>query len=57
LGINEYVAAYTSSSLQPDDLLKGINFASGGTGYDPFTARLAVHPFITRIFIYLLFAP
>ncbi|ESW08100.1 hypothetical protein PHAVU_009G018300 [Phaseolus vulgaris] len=41
LGINEYVAAYTSSSLQPDDLLKGINFASGGTGYDPFTARLA----------------
>ncbi|XP_022636032.1 GDSL esterase/lipase At3g14820 [Vigna radiata var. radiata] len=41
LGINEYSVTYTSPNLQPDDLLKGINFASGGAGYDPFTAQLA----------------
>ncbi|KAH1109415.1 hypothetical protein AAZX31_04G022000 [Glycine max] len=40
LGIKEYIAPYTSPALQPGDLLRGVNFASGGTGYDPLTAQL-----------------
>lgn len=41
LGISQYVPPYVSPNLQPGDLLKGVNFASGGTGYDPLTAQLA----------------
>lgn len=52
LGINEYVTAYASSSLQPDDLLKGINFASGGAGYDPLTAHLVVQYIFCFLSIY-----
>ncbi|TKY75265.1 GDSL esterase/lipase [Spatholobus suberectus] len=40
LGISQFIPPYMSPSLQPGDLLKGVNFASGGTGYDPLTAQL-----------------
>ena len=29
-------------NLKPQDLLKGVTFASGGTGYDPLTAKIMV---------------
>ena len=43
LGISEYITPYKSPSLQPGDLLKGVNFASGGSGYDSLTAQIVVN--------------
>ncbi|KAJ1387613.1 SGNH hydrolase superfamily [Sesbania bispinosa] len=40
LGIKGFIPSYLSSSLQPHDLLTGVNFASGGSGYDPLTPKL-----------------
>ncbi|XP_061359301.1 GDSL esterase/lipase EXL3-like [Gastrolobium bilobum] len=40
LGIERYIPSYNSPSLQPDELLTGVNFASGGSGYDPLTPKL-----------------
>ncbi|EFH41822.1 predicted protein, partial [Arabidopsis lyrata subsp. lyrata] len=40
LGIAEAIPAYLNPKLKNEDLLKGINFASGGSGYDPLTAKL-----------------
>ncbi|XP_020261595.1 GDSL esterase/lipase EXL3-like [Asparagus officinalis] len=40
LGIKEYLPAYLGTKLSREDLLTGVNFASGGSGYDPQTARL-----------------
>ena len=31
-----------SPNLKPEDLLQGVTFASGGTGYDPLTAKMMV---------------
>ncbi|XP_050888330.1 GDSL esterase/lipase EXL1 isoform X5 [Lathyrus oleraceus] len=40
LGIKEYLPAYLDPNLQPCELLTGVNFASGGAGYDPMTSKL-----------------
>ncbi|KAF8097267.1 hypothetical protein N665_0292s0045 [Sinapis alba] len=40
LGLTKTLPAYLSPNLKPKDLLKGITFASGGTGYDPLTAEI-----------------
>ncbi|KAK7850487.1 gdsl esterase/lipase exl3, partial [Quercus suber] len=32
---------YRDPTLQPKDLLSGVSFASGGTGYDPLTSKIA----------------
>ncbi|CAL4925132.1 unnamed protein product [Urochloa decumbens] len=42
LGIKEYVPAYLGTELSDLDLLTGVNFASGGCGFDPLTAQLVV---------------
>ncbi|GAB4847567.1 hypothetical protein Ancab_026629 [Ancistrocladus abbreviatus] len=38
LGIKEFMLAYLDPTLGIDDLLTGVNFASGCSGYDPVTA-------------------
>ncbi|KAG2328732.1 hypothetical protein Bca52824_011460 [Brassica carinata] len=40
LGIAKTIPAYLDPALKGKDLLKGINFASGGSGYDPLTAKI-----------------
>ncbi|VAI41014.1 unnamed protein product [Triticum turgidum subsp. durum] len=43
LGLKQLLPAYLQQSpnLTAHDLLTGVSFASGGTGYDPLTAQLA----------------
>ncbi|XP_071696508.1 GDSL esterase/lipase At5g42170-like [Rutidosis leptorrhynchoides] len=41
LGVKEYLPAYLDPVLEDDDLITGVSFASGGTGYDPLTSTLA----------------
>ncbi|WZZ13575.1 hypothetical protein YC2023_106664 [Brassica napus] len=40
LGLTKTLPAYMSPDLKPEDLLQGVTFASGGTGYDPLTAKM-----------------
>ncbi|KAG9442749.1 hypothetical protein H6P81_018603 [Aristolochia fimbriata] len=40
LGIKELLPAYLDPSLSAEDLLTGVSFASGGTGYDPLTPKI-----------------
>ncbi|GAB2268222.1 hypothetical protein Dimus_003200 [Dionaea muscipula] len=40
LGLKEYVPAYRDQNLQSEELLTGVSFASGGSGYDPLTPEL-----------------
>ncbi|KAJ1424164.1 SGNH hydrolase superfamily [Sesbania bispinosa] len=40
LGIKELLPAYLNPQLQPTDLVTGVCFASGGSGYDPLTSTL-----------------
>ncbi|XP_002882894.2 GDSL esterase/lipase At3g14820 [Arabidopsis lyrata subsp. lyrata] len=40
LGIAKTLPPYLGSNLKPHDLLKGVIFASGGSGYDPLTSKL-----------------
>ncbi|XP_010465393.1 PREDICTED: GDSL esterase/lipase At3g14820-like [Camelina sativa] len=40
LGIAKTLPPYLGSNLKPDDLLKGVIFASGGSGYDPLTSTV-----------------
>ena len=42
LGIKELVPAYLDPQLQPQELKTGVCFASGGSGYDPLTPKIAV---------------
>jgi len=42
LGIKNIVPAYRSPFLEPNDILTGVSFASGGSGLDPMTARIQV---------------
>ncbi|KAM3341630.1 GDSL esterase/lipase EXL3 [Capsicum galapagoense] len=41
LGIKELLPAYLDPTLQAQDLITGVNFASGGAGYDPLTSEIA----------------
>ncbi|XP_057469462.1 GDSL esterase/lipase EXL3-like [Actinidia eriantha] len=41
LGIKELLPAYLDPNLQTEDLETGVNFASGGAGFDPLTSALA----------------
>ncbi|KAJ7966899.1 GDSL esterase/lipase [Quillaja saponaria] len=50
LGIKELLPAYVDPSLKPNDLLTGVSFASGGSGYDPLTSNLvSVTPLSTQL--------
>ncbi|KAI3464804.1 hypothetical protein Pfo_021467 [Paulownia fortunei] len=40
LGIKDLLPAYFDPTLQAQDLLTGVNFASGGAGFDPLTSDL-----------------
>ncbi|KAI4316967.1 hypothetical protein L6164_024887 [Bauhinia variegata] len=40
LGIKDLVPSYKDPNLKPNDLLTGVSFASGGSGYDPLTPKL-----------------
>ncbi|RID44935.1 hypothetical protein BRARA_I01698 [Brassica rapa] len=42
LGIAKSLPAFMNPNLKPQDLLKGVTFASGGTGYDPLTAKIMI---------------
>ncbi|KAL3639039.1 hypothetical protein CASFOL_016946 [Castilleja foliolosa] len=41
LGIKGLLPAYFDPTLKDEDLLTGVNFASGGAGYDPLTSDIA----------------
>ncbi|PWA56487.1 GDSL-like Lipase/Acylhydrolase superfamily protein [Artemisia annua] len=41
LGVKDVLPPYLDPNLQIEDLLTGVNFASGGGGYDPLTSELA----------------
>ena len=51
LGIKELLPAYKDPTLQPKDLLTGVSFASGGSGYDSLTPKLVVGTFHTLFFL------
>lgn len=53
LGIKEFLPAYLDPSLQPSELPTGVNFASGGAGYDPLTSKLAVPPVATIVLFFI----
>ncbi|RDX86234.1 GDSL esterase/lipase EXL3, partial [Mucuna pruriens] len=40
-GVKNILPAYLDPKLQPQDLLTGVSFASGGAGYDPLTSKIA----------------
>lgn len=42
LGITKTIPAYLDPNLKNEDCFKGINFASGGSGYDPLTAKIVI---------------
>nr|XP_048330980.1 GDSL esterase/lipase EXL3-like [Ziziphus jujuba var. spinosa] len=41
LGIKELLPAYSDPNIRPRDLITGVCFASGGTGFDPMTPKIA----------------
>ncbi|KAG5047990.1 hypothetical protein AAZX31_04G022100 [Glycine max] len=41
LGIKELLPAYLDPNLKPSDLVTGVCFASGASGYDPLTPKIA----------------
>lgn len=42
LGLKEFLPAYLDPSLDEKELLTGVSFASGASGYDPQTPKIAV---------------
>jgi hypothetical protein len=55
LGIKELLPPFLSSDLELKDLLTGVAFACGGSGYDPLTSKLAVILFIYMFSFLFLF--
>ncbi|XP_073285953.1 GDSL esterase/lipase EXL3-like [Primulina huaijiensis] len=50
LGIKELIPAYLDPNLTAHDLLTGVSFASGGSGYDPQTSRIvSVIPMLDQL--------
>ena len=45
LGIKDLLPAYLDPNLQTEDLKTGVNFASGGAGFDPLTSAIVVRIF------------
>lgn len=41
LGVKELLPAYLDPNLKPSDLVTGVCFASGASGYDPLTPKIA----------------
>ncbi|CAK9312752.1 unnamed protein product [Citrullus colocynthis] len=41
LGIKALLPPYANPNLQLEDLITGVNFASGGAGFDPITSKMA----------------
>lgn len=54
LGITELIPAYLDPNLKLVDLKKGVSFASGGSGYVPETAKLAVHRLNATLILFYL---
>jgi hypothetical protein len=46
LGVKDLVPPYLDPHLQPQDLITGVCFASGGAGYDPLTSTSVVRVYI-----------
>ncbi|CAN6195141.1 unnamed protein product [Urochloa humidicola] len=42
LGVKDLLPPYLGSSLDLNDLLSGVSFASGGSGYDPLTPKITI---------------
>lgn len=42
MGIKEYVPPYLGTELSDFDMLTGVSFASGASGFDPLTAKIMV---------------
>ncbi|CAA3021503.1 GDSL esterase/lipase At1g20120 [Olea europaea subsp. europaea] len=42
MGIKDLLPAYLNPSLQTQDLVTGVNFASGGARYDPLKSDIAL---------------
>ncbi|KAI3420673.1 Lipase_GDSL domain-containing protein, partial [Psidium guajava] len=40
-GVKRYLPAYLDPSLELEDLLSGVSFASGASGFDPLTSKIA----------------
>ena len=51
MGIKELLPPFLSPDLELKDLLTGVAFACGGSGYDPLTSTLAV-----IIYVYIYFS-
>ncbi|KAL2344608.1 hypothetical protein Fmac_005893 [Flemingia macrophylla] len=50
LGVKEYLPAYLDPNLKSGDLLTGVCFASGASGYDPLTPKItSVIPLSTQM--------
>ncbi|MCD7448803.1 hypothetical protein HAX54_046649 [Datura stramonium] len=41
IGIKEFVPPYLNPTLSLEELLTGVSFASGGSGFDPITAQIS----------------
>ncbi|KAJ8762395.1 hypothetical protein K2173_007555 [Erythroxylum novogranatense] len=42
LGVKDLLPAYRDPNLRPEDLLTGVCFATGGSGYDPLTSEITL---------------
>lgn len=42
MGIKDFVPPYLDPSLSLEELMTGVSFASGSSGFDPLTAQLSV---------------
>ncbi|MFS8015742.1 hypothetical protein Hanom_Chr15g01360241 [Helianthus anomalus] len=42
LGYRKEIKAYLDRNLKEEDLVHGVSFASGGSGFDDFTANITV---------------
>lgn len=55
LGIKPLLPAYLDPSLNDQELLTGVNFATGAAGWDPLTAELSVLLLLSLLFIKLAY--
>jgi hypothetical protein len=42
IGVKQFVPAYLDPTLDVQELVTGVSFASGGSGFDPLTPSLSV---------------